>query len=160
MNILIIQILRIGDALQLAPVIKGVKQVFPQSKVSILTSKLGALIFEGLEEVDRVFVLDKEGICDLANTKRKENILSALNRLEKDLREVSRVQWDWVINFNYTFSSALLSFILDAKHRSGFTANTHRQYISREKWFAYTLASFVNRRYSNFNWVDIYKHIR
>ncbi|MBW2036784.1 MAG: glycosyltransferase family 9 protein [Deltaproteobacteria bacterium] len=159
MNILIIQILRIGDALQLVPVIKGIKQVFPQSRLCLLTSRLGASILGGQEEIDEIFTLHKEQMANLLITGNKEDILLSIEQLRSDLHEVGAVKWDWVINFSYTFSSALLSFILDAKHRSGFTANKNRQYLAKEKWFAYSLASFMNRRYSNFNWVDINKNI-
>jgi|GEM_PF-2082931 lipopolysaccharide heptosyltransferase II len=159
MEILIIQILRMGDALQLVPLMQGIKELFPESRLSLLTSRLGAGILSPQPEVDDIFVLEKTEIAALMETGTKQDTLSAVDRLAKNLTPVFIKPWDWVINFSYSFATAQLSFLIDAKHRSGFTANKHRQYISKEKWFAYSMASFVNRRYSVYNWVDINRHI-
>ena len=157
MDILIIQVLRMGDALQLVPIIKEIKEVFPASRISLLTSTLGAGIFKNLTEVEAVFTLEKETISTLITRGEKEDLISALEKLKENLTTVMNRKWDWVINLNYTFGSALLSYVLDTRHRSGFAANKYRQYISKDKWFPFSLASFMNRKYSNFNWVDIYK---
>lgn len=159
MEILIIQILRMGDALQLIPLVKGIKALFPESKISLLTSALGAAILEPQPEVDAVFVLEKAEIAQLLESGTQEDALDAVDRLAKNLAPVLAKHWDWTINFSYTFATAQISFLLNSKHHSGFTANQHRQYVSKEKWFAYSMASFVNRRYSVYNWVDINRHI-
>jgi len=155
MNVLLIQILRLGDALQMLPVIKGLKECFPQSKIHVLTSVIGKQVFENQTQVEEIFVLNKQKISDLVRGSQGRNILSAAMMLQSALEPMLKIKWDWVINFSFSFSSALLGFILDARHRSGFIVNKNRQYLSKEKWFAHSLASFTNRRYSNFNWVDI-----
>ena len=88
MNILIIQILRIGDALQLVPLIKGIKQVFPQSRLCLLTSRLGASILGGQEEIDEIFTLHKEQMANLLTSGNKEDILLSVEQLRSDLHEV------------------------------------------------------------------------
>ncbi|RJQ51106.1 MAG: glycosyltransferase family 9 protein [Desulfobacteraceae bacterium] len=159
MDILIIQVLRMGDALQLFPVIGGIKEVFPDAHIHLLTSRLGAEVFRANSEVEKTFILDKEKIVSLVLCGEKEAFVQALDILEADLSPLINRRWDWVINLGFTFSSALLSFLLDSKHRSGLSVNEHRQYLSKDKWFHFSLASFMNRRYSNFNWIDIYKRI-
>jgi len=146
-----------GDALQLAPIIKEIKRVFPASRISLLTSTLGATVFRNLVKVEEVYILRKEIMISLLQHGKKQDLISALETLEADLTPLMNGRWDWIINLGYTFSSALVSFLLDAKHRSGFAANKYRQYISKDKWFPFSLSSFMNRKYSNFNWVDIYK---
>ncbi|MEW6667477.1 MAG: glycosyltransferase family 9 protein [Thermodesulfobacteriota bacterium] len=155
MNILIIQVLRMGDALQLLPLVQGIKEVFPQSRVSILTSTLGASVFENQPGVDEMFVLRKEALVKCVRDGKRETTISALHILEQDLGPVLSVEWDWIINFGYTFSSALLSYLLQARHRSGYSVTGRRQFLAKEAWFAHFLASFVLRQYSIFNWVDV-----
>lgn len=155
MDILIIQVLRMGDALQLVPVVKGIKENFPQARLCMLTSTLEAKIFRGIEEIDEIHILDKESICEQITEDKKENILSALDQIKSDIAPLIDKSWDWVINFSHTFSSGLLSSLFNAKHRSGFFATSDRRFISKEKWLAYSLATFPNRAYSSFNWVDI-----
>lgn len=159
MNILIIQILRLGDGLQLLPIVKGIKQLNPQSHISLLTSTAEAPIFSIESDISQVHVLQKEEIIRLIGSGTKTDILKALQILRSDLEPVGAVQWDWVINFSHTFSSSLLSTIMDAKYRSGCTMGENRRHLIKENWFAYSLASFAKRPYSNFNWVNINKNI-
>jgi lipopolysaccharide heptosyltransferase II len=159
MNILIIQILRLGDGLQLLPIVKGLKELNPQSQISLLTSTAEAPIFECEPDISHVHVLKKEAIIQLIDPGSKAGILEALGLLKSDLEPVSSVKWDWVINFSHTYSSALLCTLMDAKYRSGCVMGKDRRYLTKEKWFSYSLASFAKRRYSNFNWVDINKNI-
>lgn len=159
MDILLIQILRLGDALQMIPIIRGLKHFFPDSRIRVLTSTVGEKIFSREPHVEEVFVLHNKEIADLVNRQNRGDTLSGLELLQSDLKPLITRSWDWVINFSFSYPSALITFLLDAEHRSGYTVNKHRQYLSKEKWFGYSLASFSNRRYSNFNWVDINKKI-
>jgi len=139
--------------------VKGIKQLNPQSQISLLTSTAEAPIFNIESDISRVYVLKKEEIVQLIGSGTKTDILKALRILQSDLEPVCAVQWDWVINFSHTFSSSLLSTIMDAKYRSGCAMGEDRRHLIKEKWFTYSLASFAKRRYSNFNWVDINKNI-
>lgn len=159
MNILLIQILRLGDALQLTPIITGIKEFFPESELSVLTSTLGGQIFSVHPHVDHVFELRKEELLELSKSSKQEDLLSAVDLLGEELNPVLTKNWDWVINFSYSFPSALLCHMTDGVSVSGFSANESRQYFSREKWFAYSLSAFMNRKYSVFNWVDVNKNI-
>lgn len=151
--------LRLGDALQMIPIVRGLKSHFPGCTISVLTSTLGKKIFDRDPAVDEVHVIDKQKIADLVGRATKKDILSALALLHSELESILSIKWNWVINFSFSYPSALLSFLLDADRRSGFIVNEQRQYLSREKWFAHSLASFTHRKYSNFNWVDINRKI-
>lgn len=159
MNILVIQILRLGDALQLTPIIEEVKTSFPGARVSVLTSSLGKKIFERQPHVEEVFVLHKQELIDLVRLSDSRAMNGALALLQSDLAPVVSRQWDWVINFSFSFPSALLTFMTHGKRCSGFYATEKREYLSKDRWFAYSLSAFPNRKLSVFNWVDINRNI-
>ena len=159
MNILLIQVLRLGDALQMIPTIRGLKEAFPNSKVSVLTSSLGSQLFSIQPDVDCVFTLRKEVLAPLVKDSRVDDLLEAVDILEADLKDVTGQKWDWVINFSYSFPSAILVFLADGAHCSGFHATNKRLYLLKEKWLAYCVSAFVNRKYSVLNWVDINKNV-
>ena len=159
MNILIIQLLRLGDAVQIIPLVHGLKERFPQARIHVLASTIGKSIFDMEPLIEQIFVLRKELIAEQARRGRPADLTAALEMLQADLTPLFDIRWDWVINFSFSFPSALVSFLLNAKQVSGYTVNKQRQYFSKEKWFAHSLASFCHRRYSNFNWVDINKRI-
>ncbi len=159
MNILIIHILRFGDALQLTPVIKGMKETYRDATLSVVTSSLGAQIFSKQPEIDRVFPIDVEKLASLVKGSKREDLHSAVDLMERECEPVLNEKWDWVINFNYTFASALLAHLFQGTHPSGFYATPERRYYAKEDWFAYSIAAFAHRKYSSFNWVDINKNV-
>lgn len=159
MNILIIQILRLGDAIQLTPVISGLKAVFENSRIHVLTSSLGSKILSPQQEIDHVYEVGIEEITRLVKTSELNDLLAAVDIIEENLKPVLGKQWDWVINFDYSFPSGLIAYLVEGKNYSGFYATSKRQFFAKEKWFAYSISSFLNRKYSAFNWVDINKHI-
>lgn len=159
MKILLIQILRLGDAVQACPILGGLKQHFPGCSINVLTSVIGKEIFERQPEVDSVFVLHKQEMVDLLRRPTRENVLSALELLESDIEPILEQKWDWVINFSFCLPSAILAYIAGGAYYSGFRAFKDRQYSSKEKWFSYALSAFANRKYSLFNWVDINRGI-
>lgn len=159
MKILIIQILRLGDALQLTPVARSLKILYPEAQISILTSSLGKEIFSRQKFVDEIFIIRKEEIKELSKKSQQQSINTAFEYLQNDLLPVLSQKWDWVINLSFSVPSAILAFLAHGKRNSGFYATENREYISRDKWFFYTLSSFPNRKYSLFNWVDINSNI-
>jgi lipopolysaccharide heptosyltransferase II len=159
MNILLIQILRLGDALQLTPVATALKTRYPDARICVATSSLGKIIFERQKCIDEIFVIRKEHIAGLVKKSGLQSINTSLGSLNMDLEPILSQKWDWVINLNFSFASALLAFLAHGEKYSGFYATKNREYLSKEKWFSYSLASFPNRKYSNFNWVDINNNI-
>ncbi len=159
LKILIIQILRLGDALQLTPIAKSVKVLFPEAQISVITSSLGKEVFLRQDSIDDIFVIHQEEIKELSKKSHQQSINSALEYLQKDLGSVMSQEWDWVINLSFSFPSAILAFLAHGKNNTGFYVTKNREYISRDKWFFYTLSSFPNRKYSLFNWVDINSNI-
>jgi ADP-heptose:LPS heptosyltransferase len=159
MNVLLIQILRLGDALQLTPIARAIKTIHPDARICVATSSLGKIIFERQECIDEVFVIRKEEIAGLVKRSGLQSINDSLELLNADLAPILLKKWDWVINLSFSFSSALLAFLAKGKKNSGFFVTKNREYLFKEKWFSYSLASFPNRKYSVFNWVDINNNI-
>ena len=159
MKILIIHILRFGDALQLTPIIKSMKETYQDASISVVTSSLGAQVFSKQNEVDQVFQVSIDELVPLIKSSRIEDVHSAIDILENEFQSILSQKWDWVINFNYTFASALLTYLFKGTHCSGFYATSERLYFAKENWFAYSIAAFTNRKYSTFNWVDINKNL-
>lgn len=159
MDILLIQILRLGDALQMTPIIRGLKQFFQEANISVLTSSVGAPIFSSMPEVRRVYSLSKGELASLSKSSKIEDVLSAIELLDNELSPVLSRKWDWVINFSYSFPSAILAYMADGASVSGFYGTKNRQFCVKEKWLAYCISAFVNRKFSVLNWVNVNKNI-
>jgi len=98
-NILLLQLKRIGDLILITPAIHAIRAKFPQATLTLIVSREAAALLPAIEGVDRTLIL-----------KRKLG----------DLRIYHRVKWDrfdYSIDFTRNDRSALLTSLSRAKKR-------------------------------------------
>lgn len=105
-NILLLQIKRIGDLILTTPVIAALRQKFPEATLTLIVSNEGAAVLPAIAGVDRSFVI-KRALSDL-----------------RIFRTVSREKFDYCIDFTQNDRSAVLSFLSSARKR--IVANSKR----------------------------------
>jgi predicted lipopolysaccharide heptosyltransferase III len=98
-NILLLQLKRIGDLILITPAIHAIRAKFPQATLTLIVSREAAALLPAIEGVDRTLIL-----------KRKLS----------DLRIYHRVKWDrfdYSIDFTRNDRSALLTSLSRANKR-------------------------------------------
>src|SRR4029077_17738292 len=65
-NILLIQLKRIGDLVLTTPAIEAIRQTFPDAKITIAVSRECAALVPAISGVERTLVM-RRGLNDLAN---------------------------------------------------------------------------------------------
>ncbi|HKZ21932.1 MAG TPA: glycosyltransferase family 9 protein [candidate division Zixibacteria bacterium] len=106
-RILIIQLRRIGDVLMCTPVIRALRQKYPQSHLAFLTEEESKSILENNPNLNQVIVWDKN---------KYSNWFYAL----KKIKEIRDKKFDLVIDLLGTPRTALASFLSGSKKRIGF----------------------------------------
>jgi len=106
-RILIIQLRRIGDVLMCTPVIRALRQKYPQSHLAFLTEEESKAILENNPNLNEVIVWDKN---------KYNNWFYAL----KKIKEIRDKKFDLVVDLLGTPRTALASFLSGAKKRIGF----------------------------------------
>ncbi len=101
MNILIIQLRRIGDVVVTTPVIDALRQACPGARISFLVEKAAAPVLAHYEGLDEVLVFDKKDFW-------------------KWVKEIRSRQFDWVLDFMNNPRTAQLTLLSGAKVRAGF----------------------------------------
>ncbi|MEP7015908.1 MAG: putative lipopolysaccharide heptosyltransferase III [Verrucomicrobiota bacterium] len=99
MNILLLQLKRIGDLIVTTPAIVAVRKQFPDAQVTLVISNECAALAPAISNVDRIFVV-RRGLSDAA-------VLIAL----------ARGKFDYCIDFTRNDRSALLTFLSGARQR-------------------------------------------
>jgi ADP-heptose:LPS heptosyltransferase len=104
MKILVVQIGRLGDVILLTPMVRALKQKFPQSEIHFLAGRKNAVMLEGNPHVSRVFIFEK-------NPFKIISLLLILRREKYDL---------WIDpKDHYSTESSLLARFSGAKKKVG-----------------------------------------
>ncbi|OGW75263.1 MAG: lipopolysaccharide heptosyltransferase II, partial [Omnitrophica bacterium RBG_13_46_9] len=108
MNILIIKVGALGDAILIIPSVRAIREKFPQAKIKLLTGEENRDVFINSPLVDEIIVCDFKG---------RDKGLGGILRIAKRLRMES---FDMVIDFQNNKKSHLLSFLSCAPKRYGY----------------------------------------
>lgn len=99
MNILLLQLKRIGDLILTTPVIEALRENFPEAKVTLIVARESAPLLPAIAGVDRTFVIQRK-LSDA-----------------KIFLAVWREKFDYCIDFTGNDRSALLASLSRAKTR-------------------------------------------
>jgi predicted lipopolysaccharide heptosyltransferase III len=132
-NILLLQLKRIGDLVLTTPAIAALREKFPEAVLTLIVSHESAALLPAIAGIDRVFVV-KRKLGDL-----------------KIYRTVSREKFDWCIDFTRNDRSALLTSLSRAKKR---VVSNPIKLHSRFRASAYT--EFVNCSTDDMHTIDYY----
>lgn len=107
-RLLIIQTAFLGDAILTTPLIRGLKEIFPQTGIDILAIPETQAVFQNNPHLDRVYLFDK---------RRKSNKYPALIKVVRQLRGT---QYDAAISVQGSLTSSLIMLLAGIPVRIGF----------------------------------------
>ncbi len=108
MKILLVQLSFLGDTILSTPVIAGLKLIYPDAKISVLTTKISAGLVENDPFVDEIIVYDK---------KEKDK---GIIKFFKKSREIRYKQFNKVYSIHRSYRTALLLCLAGIQERIGF----------------------------------------
>ncbi|MEI8203391.1 MAG: glycosyltransferase family 9 protein [Bacteroidota bacterium] len=108
-NILLIQTASIGDVILITPVIEGLHQKYPNSKIDILVKKGNESLFKGHPFINEVLIWNK-------SENKYQHLFSLLKRIRLN-------KYEWVINFQRFVSTGMLTAFSKAKRKTIFQKN-------------------------------------
>jgi heptosyltransferase-2 len=109
MKILIVQTSFIGDTILSTPVISGLKKIYPDSRLAIMTTPVGSGLFKNDPLIDEIILFDKH---------RKEK---GLARLFQKAKEIRKKRFDKVYSLHRSYRTSLLLFWAKIPQRIGFS---------------------------------------
>lgn len=98
----------VGDAVMTTPAIAGIRQTFPDARISLLVKPYVAGVFAGNPHIDEILLYEGDG---------RHAGLSGLLRLARELRHA---QFDLAILLQNAFEAALLTFLARIPRRVGY----------------------------------------
>lgn len=122
-RILIVKLSSLGDIVHTLPAFKGLRDSYPESKISWVVEKNGAEILKNLEGLDEIVIFDT------LNWRKKPFSLETLRDLKESIKKI-RGKYDLAIDFQGTLKSSFITFISGAKERIGFGRENLREPLS------------------------------
>ena len=107
-KILVIQTAFLGDVIMSTPVVKALKQTFPQAEIDLVTIPETGIIFKFNPSVSNVFSLNKKGLF--------KKLISLVNLL----RHIRKKKYDLAVSIQSSGTSSLLMYLGKIPNRAGF----------------------------------------
>ncbi len=156
-NILIINLARMGDILQSSPLCWALKQKYPNCHLTYLAVSSFTATVENIEFVDEIISFDfLDNIKRSIRALKGQNILENLNAINNFIKRVNNKNYDLAFNITHTNESKALTFMINSKETIGITMDPYGFRIIKNDWINYFYNSGMNRNINRINMVDIY----
>ena len=136
-NILIVNLKRHGDIIQMSHLVSSLHENDPSSKISLLVFDEFRKSANIINHVNKIHTIPRNKIISF----HKNDIYSdawGLNQLSKSLNEINSVNWDQVINYSNDRSSSYITsyikFNQDRVNTTGTSFNLENNAINTNEW--------------------------
>ena len=155
MKILVISVLRIGDVLIQAPVIRGLKEKYPGAEIHFLINDVAAGIVPMITFVDKFWIFERRLLQRGLGEPRK-GFFNSYTRLSQLVDSLNQTAFDLVINLTHNRVSARLMNEIQSVNRIGLSLDKNGRPHFGSDWFRY-LNDHVSR-YSGdcYHYADIF----
>jgi ADP-heptose:LPS heptosyltransferase len=109
-NILVIDFGQLGDVVMSLPALRGIRQRFPNAKITVAAGKPASDIVRLSAYADEVLEVDRVGLRD-------GPVLLSIGRILKFVSKVRKLKFDFVIDLHSLSETNLLGFLSGAPHR-------------------------------------------
>ncbi|NOY65006.1 MAG: glycosyltransferase family 9 protein, partial [Nitrospirae bacterium] len=142
-----------GDLIQTTPAIVGLKEKYPGVRITLLVNTAFKEICNYLPFIDRYFHLDKRIVINLLDNNR---ILEAYSYIWEVLHNVNDREYDLVINFTHSSSSAIITSLIRAKEIRGLSIDREGYTMKRHPWIRYLFNVIPSRNINPFHLCDMH----
>jgi ADP-heptose:LPS heptosyltransferase len=150
MNILVVQLAKLGDIFQAAYSINKLRDLFSETKIYFLCSSIFSEAAEILD-VDSVIAAN----LDLITEKQNNKIVFSQNKYSLNLLEkINRIKFDVAINLNISKLAGDIFSKIMASQKFGYYSNNEKSI----EWLYFVLSFIKTRKLSSINLVDVYRH--
>ncbi|MCL6621122.1 MAG: glycosyltransferase family 9 protein [Syntrophobacterales bacterium] len=152
-EILVINLMRLGDLVQSSPVLRGLRSRHPQARITFLAMDLFAGAARLLPGVDRLLLFPG---TELAPVLDREGWPAAVRRLADWARRHLWPRPELVVNLTPTVSAGLVARLSAGAELRGLWVSDGRELATSPAWASYSLVVSKARQANPFNVVDLF----
>jgi ADP-heptose:LPS heptosyltransferase len=155
MNVLVVNLTRMGDLLQTTPLLKGLKEQDPSGRLDLLVVEDFRTVAQGFDMVDHVLTLDLNSLIPQFE-QQGITVVGLHKKLAEWMNVIRNRSYQRLINLSHTRISATLVRLLDIPDTRGVTLSQEGYILIRHPWLNYFFNVTLSRTYNPVNLVDIY----
>jgi ADP-heptose:LPS heptosyltransferase len=153
-DLLLVNLMRMGDILQMTPLIQGLREMHPEARISMVLNDAFVEVAQRID-VDRIVPLPVRSFIDIVS--QKGNLPQAHTWLKDFVHGVNAEgAFDLVFNLTPSQSAASLASLIDHHARRGMWLGEDGSFQAVDPWAAYLVAMMAHRKTNPFHLVDIW----
>ena len=157
-RILVIQLDRLGDAIQTTPLFQELHMAHPEATIDLLVTKEAALVLNGMPGLNNMMTLPMDSVAAWSLRIREEVASGTIpDEVMQSLARLDFPFYDKVINVSHSEYSAWLTQRIPAAQRQGGLLNARGEWIFSGPWHNYLMALVSFREANAFNLVDLFR---
>ncbi len=156
MKILVVSLLRVGDILMSAVVLRDLRAKYPTAQIDLLVNSQCASVAPMLSSVTRVIEFDRQGLqkgLGLASVP----FFESYEKLSILLDQLEGESYDLAINLTQNRLSGWLMGLIDAKERKGLVMDNDGRGVFGSSWFRYMNQQIDLESGEVFHYNDIFR---
>jgi len=154
-QVLIINITRMGDLVQMTPLLKRLEYEWPGVAIDVIVDREFSVIAALLPGIRHVLSYDFQTLMDETRVQSRD-LVSLYQDITKWAKPLAANIYDRVINLTFNRRSAYLTGYIGSPDIRGLTTAPDGNVIVKNSWMAYFLDMHTYRKLNRFNLVDIY----
>ena len=154
-QVLIINITRMGDLVQMVPLLKRLEYEWPGVGIDLVVDSEFASMAAMLPGIRQVLVYDFQALMDDSRVHARD-IVSLYQDVAAWAKPLVSVGYDRIINLTFNRRSACLAGYVGATDVRGLTTAPDGSFVVKNPWMMYFLDMHSNRQLNRFNLVDVY----
>lgn len=158
MRILVLQTTRMGDVLQTSPLIRGIREQYPDAHIAVLVRRMGRAVAERHPDVNKIIEYEEDELFLDLRANDSDRLLHAYELADQKIKALREARFDLAYNVTHSIASAMLLRLAGIPRVIGAHLSGDGQFVLRGAWTAYFFTSVFHREYNDLNLCDITRH--
>ena len=149
-KILLISLNRLGDNLQVTPILQVLRENNPAAAIWVLTEKGFDVVFNDNPYIDKIELFDRRNYKGEHFT----SVQILQSNLDPVLEKIRNQYFDLIINRQSSREGAIIAGVIPAKEKRGYIALENGQFTIPDVWTRLLFAMSAERRHNPFSLVE------
>ncbi len=154
-QVLIINITRMGDLIQMVPLLSRLEEEWPGVAIDLIVDKEFAHVAGLVPGIRQVLAFDFQQLMDESRV-RARDVVSLYQDLSRWAQPLLQVGYDRVVNLTFNRRSAFLVKYFGCQDERGMTTAQDGSFVVKNSWMRYFVDFHVYRQLNRFNIVDLF----
>lgn len=156
-RILVAQMTRMGDVLQTSPLVRALKQRYPDAHVTAMVRRMGKGIAECNPDIDDIIVYDEDETYLDLRSEDADRLLKAYDDADAYVQRLKEGRFDIAYNCTHSLCSAMLFKLAGIPEVVGAHLSKDWRYVWRGRGPNYFITSVLHREANDLNICDSFR---